>query len=248
MSNKMSAETERLLAEAMNVDALRHKLALLNIEAQHRLSWYRSHYNPDQPRVPAGDPRGGQWTRTGGGGARGWLTGAENRPAFLTTDSVLSDATPDPITVWSQYAQNESDHGSQDPAIELTKEILYDILIQVNGAVSARRDPLSARLYGVIVHAEFARAVRARNLPGIGTVGVEQSFDPDGLARYGLDGSIRTDIVLRNEQRQIIAIYDVKTGNATMEPAREAKIRAYTRVGREVPVIILHAVRGLGSP
>ncbi len=122
------------------------------------------------------------------------------------------------------------------------------ILIQVNGAVSARRDPLSARLYGVIVHAEFARAVRARNLPGIGTVGVEQSFDPDGLARYGLDGSIRTDVVLRNEQRQIIAIYDVKTGNATMEPAREAKIRAYTRVGREVPVIILHAVRGLGSP
>src|SRR5216684_5807028 len=122
------------------------------------------------------------------------------------------------------------------------------ILIQVNGAVSTRRDPLSARLYGVIVHAEFARAVRARNLPGIGTVGVEQSFDPDGLARYGLDGSIRTDVVLRNEQRQIIAIYDVKTGNATMEPAREAKIRAYTRVGREVPVIILHAVRGLGSP
>ncbi len=76
MSNKMSAETERLLAEVMNVDALRHKLALLNIEAQHRLGWYHSHYNPAQPRVPAGDPHGGQWTRTGGGGARGWLTGA----------------------------------------------------------------------------------------------------------------------------------------------------------------------------
>lgn len=25
-------------------------------------------YNPDQPRVPAGDPRGGQWTAGGGGG------------------------------------------------------------------------------------------------------------------------------------------------------------------------------------
>ena len=62
------------------------------------------------------------------------------------------------------------------------------------------------------------------------------------------DGSIRTDVVLRNEQGHIIAIYDVKTGNATMAPAKEAKIRAYTCVGREVPLIILHAVRGVGSP
>jgi hypothetical protein len=88
--------------------------------------------------------------------------------------------------------------------------------------------------------------VRAQNLPGIGTNGVEQSFDAEGLARYGLDGSIRTDVVLRNEKQQIIAIYDVKTGNATMRPVREAEIRAFTRVGRDVPVIILRAVRGAG--
>ena len=72
--------------------------------------------------------------------------------------------------------------------------------------ISARRDPITARLYGVLVHAEFARVVKALNLPGIGTVGVEQSFDSEGLARYGLDGSIRTDVVLRNESGEIIAI------------------------------------------
>ncbi|RCW79559.1 HK97 family phage prohead protease [Phyllobacterium bourgognense] len=32
--------------------------------------WYRK-YNPDQPRVSAGNPDGGQWTDSGGGGASG---------------------------------------------------------------------------------------------------------------------------------------------------------------------------------
>ena len=85
--------------------------------------------------------------------------------------------------------------------------------------------------------------MRARNLPGIGKAGVEQSFDAEGLARYGLDGSIRTDVVLRNEGGKIIAIYYVKTGKAAMRPAREAEIRAFTKAGPDVPVIILHAVR-----
>src|SRR5262249_6001024 len=67
MSNRMSAEPESLLAGARSVAVLRHQLRLLNIAAQHRLNWYHSHYNPNQPRVPAGDPRGGQWTSAGAG-------------------------------------------------------------------------------------------------------------------------------------------------------------------------------------
>ena len=46
-------------------------------------------FNPDEPRVPAGSPDGGQWTRDGGNGA------------------VISDATPD--NTWKpgdQYAAN----------------------------------------------------------------------------------------------------------------------------------------------
>jgi hypothetical protein len=57
----------RLLQGARSAVALSHKLALLDIEAQHRLAWHRSHFNPDQPRVPAGHSDGGQWTREGGG-------------------------------------------------------------------------------------------------------------------------------------------------------------------------------------
>jgi hypothetical protein len=59
------ARIERLLAGANDAAALRHRLALIDAEAQHRLAQHRSHYNPDQPRVPKGNPDGGQWTDTG---------------------------------------------------------------------------------------------------------------------------------------------------------------------------------------
>ena len=59
------ARTERLLLDAKSAATLRHKLALMDITAQ-RIAWHRSHFNPDQPRVPAGNPDGGQWTSVGG--------------------------------------------------------------------------------------------------------------------------------------------------------------------------------------
>jgi hypothetical protein len=228
----------------MSSDDFSRALALVRHDVQRRLASQRSHFDPNQPRVPAGNSDGGQWTSRGWGSARRDLTGGGAYSTSFSLGPVLSDAVPDPVRVWSQYAQAGDDAGAQDPAIERTRQILHNVLAQVNALISARRDPITARLYGVLVHAEFARVVKALNLPGIGTVGVEQSFDSEGLARYGLDGSIRTDIILRNEQQHIIAIYDVKTGNATMSSPREAKIRAFTRVGRDVPVIILRAKRG----
>src|SRR5262249_46283187 len=44
-----------------------HQRGLLNTAAHRRLNWSHSHYNPNQPRVPAGDPRGGQWPSAGAG-------------------------------------------------------------------------------------------------------------------------------------------------------------------------------------
>jgi hypothetical protein len=237
--------TDRLMSGAKNAATLPFKLSLINSEALRRIAWHRSHYDPNQPRVPVGNARGGQWTDQGHGGASSGTASEKSHPTFSSSlDQVRSDASADPIRVWSQYAQIESDNSAQDPAIEHTRQVLHNLLSQVNASVSTRGDPLSARLYGVIVHSEFARAVRAKNLPGIGQVGVEQSFDADGLARYGLDGSIRTDIILRNTRGQIIAIFDVKTGKATLSSTREAKIRAFTRVGHDVPVIIMRAMRG----
>jgi hypothetical protein len=51
-------------------------------------------YSPDQPRVPAGNPGGGQWTSDG-----------ENEPA--NDSRVVSDVTPDNTAIpGAQYAQN----------------------------------------------------------------------------------------------------------------------------------------------
>src|SRR3981189_102579 len=61
------ARLERRLRGAQDAATLRHRLALMDIEAQHRLAWHRSHFDPNQPRVPAGHPDGGQWTGQGGG-------------------------------------------------------------------------------------------------------------------------------------------------------------------------------------
>jgi hypothetical protein len=65
-----SARIERLLRGANDAAALRHRLALIDIEGAHRLAAYHSHFNPNQPRVPKGHHDGGQWTRAGGAATR----------------------------------------------------------------------------------------------------------------------------------------------------------------------------------
>ena len=50
-------------------------------------------YSPNQPRVPRGNPGGGQWIGVGGESGR-------------NDARVISDATPDPLRPNAQYAQN----------------------------------------------------------------------------------------------------------------------------------------------
>jgi hypothetical protein len=73
---------------------------------------------------------------------------------------------------------------------------------------------------------------------------VEHSFANGDSVRPGTRGSIRTDVVLRNETSDVIAIYDVKTGGARLEPARVRELREKTGVSASVPIIELHGVRG----
>jgi len=82
-------------------------------------------FNPNEPRVPAGNPDGGQWTREGG-------SGGANDPR------VLSDATPD--NTWqpgAQYAANDPpgigrSQGPPPPEIPpeqpTTKQAIYAFL------------------------------------------------------------------------------------------------------------------------
>jgi hypothetical protein len=73
------ARTGRLLFDAESAARLRHKLALMDIAVQH-VAALRSHFNPNQPRVPAGSPDGGQWTSSGG--ETGNRLAAADKPRF----------------------------------------------------------------------------------------------------------------------------------------------------------------------
>jgi hypothetical protein len=139
------------------------------------------------------------------------------------------------------------------PVIDRTTDTLLWVLEQ---SVQAMGDG-SGALFGVKVHTDFRRRVEALDLPGIGQTGVEQSFhvDFDDFVRYGLDGSIRTDVILRDPKdpnQRPIAVYDLKTGKAVLKPPRVTRI--LEAIGDpNLPVIELRypardAVRRIGVP
>jgi hypothetical protein len=82
----------------------------------------------------------------------------------------------------------------------------------------------------------FAELVKGLGLPGIGPEDVETTF-PEGP--YGSPDSIRTDVVFRDSDGNVIAIYDVKTGKSGLTPARANELRAKTGAGPNTPVIEL---------
>ena len=131
-----------------------------------------------------------------------------------------------------------------NPRIDRKTDMLVDIVKEVveglgNGSGAA---------YGTAVHSASAATIRALDLPGIGKHGVEQSFSVGGLVRYGLDGSVRTDIVLRDGRTAaapILAVWDIKTGNARLDQKRVDELRAHLGIDSTVPIIEIHVRRGI---
>jgi hypothetical protein len=122
--------TARLLLDAQNAAALGHKLALLDIEAKDRTAWHRSHFNPNQPRVPAGHPDGGQWTTSGGG-------------AGASDPRVVSDVTPD--NAWKPGARYATDARRGPARVRVGKQWL-----QIEGGQANRLAEAEARAQAAI--------------------------------------------------------------------------------------------------
>ena len=206
-------------------------------------------YSPDQPRVPAGSREGGQWTS--GGGDPPSNARAENsrplRPADANRTSgsrIMSDASPDPIRPGARYAATLPMFMPNtlvgDPRIVSTTIKLNTILAHAMDVVEPGSEALTPQEYGRLVHEKFADSVRVLGLPGIGYDDVETTF---GGAYRGAKDSVRTDVVLRDEAGKVIAIYDVKTGNANMRPARAAELRVRVGVDNSVPIYQLKILR-----
>ncbi|MGV3635314.1 MAG: hypothetical protein ACO1NY_13270 [Pseudorhodoplanes sp.] len=247
MDNEISVELGRV---RWHLAALRFEHAML----RHAVALRRLKYDPNQPRVPAGNADGGQWTRDSGTGP---LTSVSNRvdasifrdPAeSLPPGFVLSDATFDPLIEGAQYVQAQIAIDSSNAltgisAVDSATKGLSRVLERTMVAVDFI-PTWTPQVYGTAVHVAFGVQVRLQGLPGIGPDDVEQSFFGGDEVRYGRLGSIRTDVVLRNQAGEIIAIYDVKTGGALLTAARVRELRAKTGVGPSVPIIELHVVRG----
>jgi hypothetical protein len=128
-----------------------------------------------------------------------------------------------------------------DPFIDYTTEKLQDILDDVIDKVGPRRD-LTPQQYGTLVHTEFAKAVRAAGLRGIDPEDVEKTFGVEPNASYGAEHSIRVDAPLRDDDGDIIVIYDVKTGRG-MRQLHAIKLRLRTGSDATVPIIEIYPNR-----
>jgi len=213
-------------------------------------------YSPDQPRVPAGNSDGGQWTRTGEGAStanstsrvRAMATSSsfqETRYAALESDTRSDTSTP---SAGVQYAADPSRYIIYPSALtgisridDATKALL-NILLDASDALHAGGPigllNVSPQLYGILIHMEFAGAVASAGIAGISPDDIERRFALP--ADYG--GSKRTvipDVILRSDSGDILAIYDVKTGEPRLDPWRQDEIRAATGVDSTVPIIIL---------
>lgn len=148
----------------------------------------------------------------------------------------MSDAYPEPLIPGAQYAQVTQQNNAilRNPRIDRTTERLLSILTETVESLGAGSGPI----FGIQAHFEFAKRVKALNIPGIREEGVEQSFDLGRIVRYGLEDSVRTDIVLRDRFGTPIAVYDLKTGNAKLSTSRAEELRAAVGVPN-IPVIEL---------
>ncbi len=75
--------------EEFERELLELRLEVKKLKLDHELWLLEEKYSPNQPRVPAGNPEGGQWT-SGGGVPQGV-------PGNSSDGQVLSDENPDPI-------------------------------------------------------------------------------------------------------------------------------------------------------
>lgn len=128
-------------------------------------------------------------------------------------------------------------------SIDETSDALSDILTNVIEKLEYLPS-MSPQVYGMLVHVAFGLEVRLKGLQGVGDI--ERTFSlEDSDPYYGFAGSVRTDVTLRNIQGDIVAIYDVKTGNARMSQKRADRLREKTGAASGTPVFELNVTRGV---
>jgi hypothetical protein len=234
----LSREAQRSTSLRTQAD---RALERFNRAYAHYFAEDKAGFNPNQSRAPKGDPDGGQWVRDAGrDGSLVTKPAAMRRgpsdkplPLHLPLGKPAGPEVPRPrITIINNAQTGMS---TVDGTTEKLRTTLEDVVNKLPDGSGSR--------YGTRVHTEFANAVRDQNLPGIGHAGVEQTFPL--RQPYGSADSVRTDITLRDDSGEPIAIYDVKTGGATLTTGRVSELLRKSNANPAIPVIEMHVRRGL---
>lgn len=146
------------------------------------------------------------------------------------------DAAPDVVKPGTRYAALSLKRFdlTGNPVVDRTSAELAAIFASV---IEANQPAvgMTPQQYGTFIHLQFGDRVRSAGIPGIGYGDVETTF-PEGNS-YGSLDSIRTDVILRDVDGKIIAIFDVKTGAKGLPPARVDKLRTKTGAAPDTPVV-----------
>ena len=118
------------------------------------------------------------------------------------------------------------------PGATATNRNLVSDLTAAAKRAAQKVGPGSGSVYGTHVHTEFRIEVNNLNNPNLGT-GV--SYLNGMEVHYGTAGSVRLDIVEYGPQGQVVRVFDLKTGTATLTAQRIAQIQLH--VGAAVPVV-----------
>jgi hypothetical protein len=132
-------------------------------------------YDPDQPRVPAGNPDGGQWTSESSGSESATDDTSATAEVLsrvfdaarddANSSPVMSDESSDPLIPGARYAQVAVSRFDRtgDPRIDNTTGTLMETLARAHTSVGEGAGPV----YGIMVHSAFGADVKRQDIPGI---------------------------------------------------------------------------------
>jgi hypothetical protein len=113
-----------------------------------------------------------------------------------------------------------------------TSETTSEILQGAANRAAATVGEGSGAAYGTAVHSEFTSEIEALGNPNLSS---EVSYLKGEVVAYGTKGSIRADAV-EGPLNSPNTVYDLKTGNASLTPARTQQIQSNLPGGSNVPV------------
>ena len=106
-SDHSRSHSERMLRDS--VAALRFAHKMIHLNYLHSL-FSRRHYDPNQPRVPAGNPDGGQWTRVGGSAGHAPQAAASQPHTLAESDGSSDSIEP---TTWPAELESRQSVGAR---------------------------------------------------------------------------------------------------------------------------------------